>query len=65
MDLHEGQTVKYNGATTHIERIYDDGACRIANPDWDWDMEAECVANDIEYNVPYWIKVNISELSPL
>lgn len=65
MDFHEGQEVKYKGAATFIDIIYDDGTCRIANPDWDWDMEAEHVYADTEYDVPYWIKVNISELSPL
>lgn len=65
MDFHEGQTVKYNGATTHIELIYEVDTCRIANPEWDWDSEAECVANGVDYDVPYWITVNISELSQL
>jgi hypothetical protein len=62
MKFHEGQEVKYNGATTCIDIIYDDGTCRIQNPDWDWDTEAECVANDIDYNVPFWITVKIEDL---
>ncbi len=59
----EGQTVKYEGKETHIENIYEDGTCRIANPDWDWDDEAQCVNDGIEYDVPYWITVKLSELS--
>lgn len=59
----EGQTVKYNGKETHIEVLNDGGTCNIANPDWDWDEEGECVANGIEYDVPYWITVKTSELS--
>jgi hypothetical protein len=65
MEFYEGQDVMYNGAKTHIECIYDADTCRIANPDWDWDMEAECVANGIDYDAPYWITVNISDLSQL
>lgn len=63
MKFQEGQEVKYNGETTHIETIYDDGTCRIQNPDWNWDAEAECVAYDIDYDVPFWITVKIEELS--
>ncbi|MFZ1496592.1 MAG: hypothetical protein WAS72_06010 [Saprospiraceae bacterium] len=58
-----GQTVKYNGKETHIEVLHRDGTCNIANPDWNWDEEAECVANNLEYDVPYWITVKLSELS--
>lgn len=65
MDFYEGQEVKYKGAATHIELFYEDGTCCIANPEWDWDMEAEHTAAGTDYDVPYWIKVNIAELSPL
>jgi hypothetical protein len=63
MALREGQEVKYNGQITHIETIYDDETCRIKNPDWDWDTESECVAAGIDYDVPFWISVNIKDLS--
>jgi len=63
MEFYPGQEVKYNGKTTHIDVIYGDQTCRIVNPDWDWDMEAECVAADLEYEVPFWITVNIQDLS--
>lgn len=61
----EGQTVKYDGKETHIENIFEDGTCTIANPywDWDWDDEAQCVNDGVEYDTPYWIKVKLSELS--
>lgn len=53
----------YDGKETHIENIYEDGTCRIANPYWDWDDEAQCVNDGVEYDVPYWITVKLSELS--
>ena len=59
----EGKEVKYNGKETYIEEIYKDGMCKIANPDWDYDEEGLCVSLDINYDIPYWINVNISELS--
>ena len=59
----EGQTVKYEGKETHIEVIHSDGTCNIANPNWDWDEEAQCVNAGLEYDVPYWITVKLSELS--
>jgi hypothetical protein len=62
MKFQEGQEVKYNGQVTHIDIIYDDKTCRIQNPDWDWDMEAECVANGVDYDVPFWITVKLSDL---
>ncbi|MDP2188549.1 MAG: hypothetical protein Q8J69_07690 [Sphingobacteriaceae bacterium] len=61
----EGQKVTYEGKETHIEQIYADGSCKIANPDWDWDEEAECVSEGVEYDVQYWINVNLAELSAL
>ncbi len=63
MEFKEGDNVKYNDKETHLENIYEDGTCRIKNPDWDWDEEAECVANEIDYDVPFWITVNLVELN--
>jgi hypothetical protein len=63
MEFKEGQNVSFNGKQTHIENIYDDETCRIANPDWDWDEEAACVANGIDYDVPYWITVKLSKIN--
>ena len=62
MNFTVGQSVFYKNKQTHIEQIYKDGTCMIANPDWDWDEEGLCVDNDLEYDIPYWITVNISEL---
>jgi hypothetical protein len=59
----EGQDVLYRGKDTHIERVSGDGTCMIANPDWNWDEEAMCVRDGVEYCVPYWITVKVSELS--
>lgn len=61
-DFKEGQDVLYRGNQTHIEKIFDDGTCLIANPDWDWNEEELCNANEIEYSVPYWIDVKMSSL---
>jgi hypothetical protein len=57
-----GQQVLYEGKITFIETINKDNTCVIANPNWDWDSEAECVYNDMEYEIPYWIKVKTKEL---
>ncbi len=62
MENFEGQKVKYEGKETHIEKIYLDGTCLIANPDFDFDFEGECISRDIDYDVPYWITVKLSEL---
>lgn len=59
----EGQKVKYDGKETHIEKIHEDGTCNIANSYWDWDDEAQYVNDGIEYDVPYWITIKLSELS--
>jgi hypothetical protein len=61
--FYAGQTVKYNGKSTHIEALHGDGTCNIANPHWDWDDEVECVANNIPYDIPFWITVSLSDLS--
>jgi len=63
MKYEEGQTVEYAGKQTHIETIFEDGTCNIANPFWDWDEEGEYVRNDEEYDVPYWLTVKLSELN--
>lgn len=62
-EFKKGQNVKYEGKETHIEVLHGDGTCNIANPYWDWDDEAMCVNNGIEYDVPFWITVKLSELS--
>ena len=59
----EGQTVKYKGKETHVEKVLKGGRVIIANPEWDWDEEGMCVDAAIEYLVPYWITVNESELN--
>jgi hypothetical protein len=58
-----GQTVLYKGRKTTIDHIYTDGTVRIVNPFWDWDEEAECVNEGINYDVPYWITVMKDELT--
>ena len=62
LKLIEGQDVMYEGNKTHIETLNNDGTCVIANPDWDWDEEGECVSLGVDYDMPYWIKVKITEL---
>ena len=61
----EGQEARYKGQKTFIKTIHSGGKVTIVNPEWDWDMEADCVANDIEYTVPFWITVNASELTKI
>ena len=63
MNFEEGQKVKYENKETHIEILYLDGLCVIANPFWDWDEEGLCVSKGIEYDIPYWITVKITELN--
>jgi hypothetical protein len=58
----DGQEAKYEGKKTFIEKLNEDETCVIRNPDWDWDEEAECVNSEIDYDIPYWITVNISDL---
>jgi hypothetical protein len=58
----EGQTVKYNGRKTHIEVLHGDGTCNIKNPDWDYDEEKYCAANGLEYDINFWLTVNLSDL---
>jgi len=59
----EGQIVKYKGKETHVEKVLKGGRVLIANPEWDWDEEGMCVDSGIEYLVPYWITVNVTELT--
>jgi len=63
MDFKEGQNVIYEGRETHIETLNNNGTCVVANPFWDWDDEGSCVDDGITYDMPYWIKVKLSELS--
>jgi hypothetical protein len=63
LNFKSGQKVLYQGKESHIEILHDNGTCVIANPQWNWDEEAECVEIGIEYDIPYWITVNLSELS--
>tara|TARA_R110000851_G_scaffold309988_1_gene469606 strand:- start:419 stop:607 length:189 start_codon:yes stop_codon:yes gene_type:complete len=58
-----GDDVKYKNKQTFIEFINKDGTCVIMNTDWKWEEEGLCVDNDIDYDVPYWIKVNLKELT--
>ena len=59
----EGQAVIYKGKETHVEKVLKNDRVMIANPDWDWDEEGMCVDSGIEYLVPYWITVNVTELT--
>jgi hypothetical protein len=61
--MKEGQKVKYENKETHIETLNNDGTCIIMNPDWNWDEEGLCVNEGIDYDVDFWIKVNIKELN--
>jgi hypothetical protein len=63
MNFKEGQKVNYKNKETHIETLNDDGSCIIANPIWNWDEESLCVDEGFDYDVPYWINVNITELN--
>ena len=63
MNFTEGQKVIYEGSETHIETMHDNETCAIANPAWNWDEEAECVGAEIDYNIPYWITVKLTELN--
>lgn len=58
-----GDTVIYQGKETHIEVLFGDGTCNIANPFSNWDEEAVCVESGEEYEVPYWITVDLNDLS--
>lgn len=58
-----GDKVFYKGKPTHIEEIINDKKVIIANPFWDWDEESECVYLGIDYNIPFWIKVDVSEIT--
>ena len=62
MSFKLGQEVLYEGKPTHIEEIHEDETCTIANPDWDWDTEGECVSLDVDYGIPYWITVKLTSL---
>jgi hypothetical protein len=62
MEFKTGQKVTYKGKETLIEELNKDEA-RIANPDWDWDDEAQFVHDGLEYPFEYWIWVNLSELT--
>jgi len=63
MKFIEGQEVKYKNKETHIETLNNDGTCVIANPFWDWDEEGLCVDEGIDYDIPYWITVKLTELN--
>jgi hypothetical protein len=62
MNFKEGQKVKYKNKETHIATLNNDGSCVISNPFWDWDEEGLCVNEGVDYDIPYWINVNICEL---
>jgi len=63
MNFKEGQKVNYENKETHIETLNNNGSCIIANPFWNWDEEGLCVDEGIDYDVPYWINVKITELN--
>ena len=57
-----GDNVKYKNKQTFIEVLNNDLTCVVMNPEWNWEEEALCVDNDIDYDVPYWITVGLKEL---
>lgn len=56
--------VLYEGKRTAIEYIDVEDAV-IVNPFWDWDEEALCEKMGENYDMPYWIRVKLSELLPI
>ena len=63
IEFKNGMDVLFKGKPSHIEILHGDGTANIRNPEWDWDLEAECIAKGIEYDVPHWITVKLSKLS--
>lgn len=63
-DFKEGDDVFYQDKKTQINYINEDGTCQIDNPYWSWEEEATYVDADEDYDVPYTITVNLSELRP-
>lgn len=49
------QDVFYQGKEVTIEEIFEDGTCTINNPLWRDDEDDD--------DIPFWITVNLSELS--
>lgn len=64
-DFKNGQDVIFDGQETYIEKMYEDGTCLIRNPTWNWDDEAGFVSDGLDYEVLYWIRVDLSELKPM
>jgi hypothetical protein len=62
MKFKTGESVIYKGKETEIESITKDNKYVISNPQWCYDLEYECVMEDVYYGVPYWITVKESEL---
>jgi hypothetical protein len=62
-DFKTGQEVMFQGRQTHIEKVNDDSTFVIANPFWEWDDEDYCISIGEDYDMPYWITVDLSELS--
>jgi hypothetical protein len=60
-----GEDVKYQNKETFIEFVNHDLTCIIMNPDWSWEEEGLCIENDIDYDIPYWITVNINKLNKI
>lgn len=63
MALQVGQVVEYMGKETQVEEIYPNNTAKITNPEWSWDDEYICLENGVDYDVPYWIVVKLSDLS--
>ncbi len=57
-----GQKIFYKKKETYIEDISKCGKnIVIANPFWDWDEEGLCSEIGVEYDLSYWIKININD----
>ncbi len=57
-----GQKVKYCGKKTEITEILDTEFCLIFNPDFDEGLNYECINQDVEYGIPYIIRVKLTDL---
>ncbi len=63
--MKEGDDVIYKGKETFIERLGKNNKATIKNPDWQWIDESECVSDGDIYGIPYWITVDINELTEI
>jgi hypothetical protein len=70
MKFKDGESVIYTDGINNkhevcIEKAYSDNTYTIPNPLWSWEDEASCTNQGEEYDVPYWIIVNESDLEPI